>query len=69
MTDKDANVRLVLLGDAAPAPVCEGDVCYLPDSTMDSTAPAADERTGDADEDPDGRPPGGGAGMATYRQW
>ena len=47
MTDKDANVRLVLLGDADPAPVCEGDVCYLPDSTMDSTAPAADERTGD----------------------
>lgn len=26
-------VRLVLLGGASVAPVCDGDVCYLPGST------------------------------------
>ena len=36
MTNEDRQVRLVLLGAASAGPVCDGDVCYLPESTVDS---------------------------------
>jgi hypothetical protein len=39
VVEDEQPVRLVVLGDPAGAPVCEGDVCSLPpasDSTMDT---------------------------------
>ena len=45
MTDDEQAVRLVVLGDATGAPVCEGDVCQLPGSTESVTEvePTVDE--------------------------
>jgi hypothetical protein len=40
-------VRLVLLGGASAAPVCDGDVCYLPGSTV---TPDPVEVSADGDE-------------------
>jgi hypothetical protein len=42
MPPDEQPVRLVVLGGATGAPVCEGDVCYLPDSTVDSVGDASD---------------------------
>ena len=38
MTGEEQPVRLVLRG--AEAPVCDGDVCYLPSSTADADSEA-----------------------------
>ncbi len=44
MTTEGPPVRLVLLGAADTAPVCAGDVCDLPESTVDLPAtPAPDD--------------------------
>jgi hypothetical protein len=50
-------VRLVLLGGASAAPVCDDDVCYLPDSTVDyPSAPSVDrEEHPDLDGEDTGR--------------
>jgi hypothetical protein len=46
-------VQLVRLGGATSAPVCEGDVCYLPGSTVDSIGlpPAKTEQRPDHEPD------------------
>jgi len=49
----EQQVRLVVLGGAAAAPVCEGDVCYVPASTataQSAEVPAAEDETRDHDE-------------------
>jgi hypothetical protein len=50
-------IQLVRLGGATRAPICDGDVCYLPDSTLDSLGlPSAQgeqrpDHEADADDD------------------
>jgi hypothetical protein len=48
----EQRVRLVLLGGASAAPVCDGDVCYLPGSTA-TTDPLDVPLDGDEPSDHD----------------
>ena len=54
MTNTNADVRLVLLGAADAAPVCDGDVCYLPGSTVDLAGTLAPDQAGDEGADDQG---------------
>ena len=44
-TEEQPIIRLVVLGDSASAPVCDGDVCYLPPPAADAPTPDPASRT------------------------